>query len=247
MSIDSRLRDGLQRAMSAIDIDAERSLGDARRRGLRRLVIRRTAAIVGVVAAIAILGVAAPGLLDLMLDRGHQPATSPTTAPAQTPTSSISSSPPEAILGTWRSEYTCEALVQAFDRAGVGELAARSLVALGMQLGPVDKLASSPDLCAGAKDIQRTHTFEENGNLLTYQGENLVDDCRCYRLIGGHTFVVFGDLGVDPDMPLDYRIDGETLTFDAVRSDQCSSADCRDQFAFAVGQYMVGPWHHVGS
>ena len=42
MSIDSRLREGLQRSMSAIATDPDEHLGDVRRQGRKRLVIRRT-------------------------------------------------------------------------------------------------------------------------------------------------------------------------------------------------------------
>ena len=63
------------------------------------------------------------------------------------------------------------------------------------------------------------------GDLMYFVGakkkEEIIDDCRCCKLIGSHTFVVLGDPG-DPDMLLQYRIDGETLTFDAVMPDQCS-------------------------
>ena len=167
----------------------------------------------------------------------------PATAAAQTPASSIDTSPPEPILGTWRMEYTCEGIVQALQRAGVGEFAANYLAPQRTQQGPADPLGSA-HRCAGAEDFQRTQVFHPNGYLLRYQGEKLVDDCRCYQLIGKHTYVVLGDPG-DPDIPLRYRIDGETLTFDAVMPDQCSSANCRDQFAFAVYQYAVGRWQRV--
>jgi len=166
------------------------------------------------------------------------------TRPVVTPTSSISSPPPEPILGTWRSVYTCERFVRAFERAGVGELAAKGLVAFRMQHGPVARLASSSDVCAGAKNIQRTQIFHPNGYLLRYQGKEVADKCRCYELIGGHTFIVLGDPG-EPDMTLHYQIDAGTLTFQVVTPDQCFSARCRDQFAFAVGQYAVGPWQRV--
>jgi hypothetical protein len=165
---------------------------------------------------------------------------------AQTPASSTGGSAPEPILGTWQTEYTCEKFAQALEREGVGELAAKFLVALRMQQGPVDRLANSAGLCADAKDIQRTQVFQPNGYLIHYRGTKIVDDCQCYQLIGRHTFVVLGDPG-DPDIPLQYRIDGETLTFDAVMPDQCSSANCRDQFALAVSLYAVGAWQRVDS
>jgi hypothetical protein len=63
MSIDSRLRDGLKRSMSKIDTDAELRLTDARRRGRRRLLVRRAGTVVAVAATIATLVVAGPAIL----------------------------------------------------------------------------------------------------------------------------------------------------------------------------------------
>jgi len=74
MAIDSRLREGLQRSMSAIDTDAERLLDDARRRGHRRLVIRRAVTAVAVAAMLVIVVVAAPSILDIVRDQRHRPA-----------------------------------------------------------------------------------------------------------------------------------------------------------------------------
>jgi hypothetical protein len=82
MTIDARLREGLQRSMSAIDTDAEHHLNDARRRGHKRLVIRRAVAAIAVAAIFAIVVVAAPHVLDLVRDqRHHQPAISPSLLP----------------------------------------------------------------------------------------------------------------------------------------------------------------------
>ena len=74
MTVDARLREGLQRSMSAIATDPERGLNDARRRGRRRLVIRRAVALLALVALVALV-VAAPAVLDLVRDQRNRPAT----------------------------------------------------------------------------------------------------------------------------------------------------------------------------
>jgi hypothetical protein len=150
---------------------------------------------------------------------------------------SITSQPPPAIEGAWRSDYTCQDFVQAYEDAGVGKFASASLVGLHM-LEP--SAEGSPDPCKEAVDIQLTHVFRPNGYILDYQGTKLVGDYHGYALIGDDTFVVLGDSG-DPDISLHYVIDGDTLTFDVALPDPCS-ANCQDQVAYAVGQYAVGPW-----
>jgi len=81
MSIDSRLRDGLHRSMSAIDTDAERHLDDAHRRGNRRIVIRRVAAFAAVVLIVATIALTAPAITDLIRDLRDRAAKPPTTLP----------------------------------------------------------------------------------------------------------------------------------------------------------------------
>ena len=161
----------------------------------------------------------------------------------QTAASSVSG-PPEPILGTWRMEYRCEKLVQTFTQAGLGDLAAQALVDVGFQKGPVDPAVDNAGLCVGAKRFERTHVFRPNGYLTNYQNTTVADDCRCYMLIDDHTLVVLGDPG-EPDIPLQYRIDRGTLTFEAVLPDQCSSERCRGGYASAIAQYALGPWHRV--
>jgi hypothetical protein len=227
MALDARLRDELQRSMSAMQIDAELHLDDARRRGHRRWVFRRALAGVMVAASVAIVVVAAVRVFDLSAVRRHEPATQP-----------------ESILGTWRSQITCEEFVRRFEDAGVGDLSARWLVNDRLQPGPIHELASRADLCRGAKQFQRMHVFLPEGNLRTYQGQKLADGCRCYELIDGHTFVVLGSHG-EPIMSLEYQIDGDTLTFDAVMPDPCSSVKCRGRYAWALGNYAVSTWHRA--
>jgi hypothetical protein len=235
MAIDDRVRERLQRSMSGIDVETERALLDARYRGHRRILIRRMLAAVAVLATIAAVAVMAPRVLDSTWDKGYQPATPPA------PTADAGS---ESILGTWRSEYKCEEFVQAFQRAGIGELAARWLVNDGIQLGPAHRLAKRADLCQGAEHFQRTHIFQPNGYLQTYQGDKLTDSCRCYRLIDGHTFVV-PEPKRWPNIVLQYRIDAGTLVFDAMMPDPCSSVQCRGRYAWAVANYAIGPWLRV--
>jgi hypothetical protein len=104
MAIDARLREGLQRSMSAVDADAGRLLGDARRRGHRRLVIGRAVVAVAVATVIAIVVVAAPIVLDIVRDQRLRPATIPSSSQiAGTYTSTITATVgvEPGSVGTW--------------------------------------------------------------------------------------------------------------------------------------------------
>jgi hypothetical protein len=173
---------------------------------------------------------------------GSSGSTSQPAITSPPPTTSVSNAATEAILGTWRMEYTCEKLLRAYVRYGVTDELAAGLATFGIHKSSKAQMAEN--ICEGAKQFQRTHFFQPNGYLINYQGKQIVDDCHCYQLVDNHTFVNLGDPG-DPDVSLHYAIDGDTLTFDVVVPDQCSTAKCLGGVAFAVYQYALGSWQRV--
>jgi hypothetical protein len=234
MSSDAKLREELQRVMSAIESDTESRLKDACKRGHRRLVFRRTSTAIAIAATIAIVAIAAPRVLDLSDPGRHQPAATPSPRPDV---------PPEQmILGTWHSEITCDAFLRGFERAGIPELASRWLVNYGLQPESTQP-ANAGDLCRGSQGFSRTHTFLSDGTVITYQGQRLADDCQCFELVDSHTFIVLGANG-RAIATLHYRVDAETLRFEATMRNRCSSR-CRGHFAWAVGNYAVTVWHRT--
>jgi len=248
MPIDPRLRDGLQRSMSTLDVDAEEHLLDARRRGRRRLVARRLSIAVSFAASVALVAASAAVILDSPSRRTHVPATtlssqSPPADPPRADEPVPGEFQQQAILGSWQSEYICQDLVHAYEQAGVGRFAPRALGELNMLKGAADRPAGDPHLCQGARRIQRTHVFEPNGAVLNYQGSAVVDECTCFTLVGDHTFVNLADPGY-PDISLSYEISGDMLTFDVMVPHPCGPR-CEDQVQTVVGQYAVGPWHRV--
>jgi hypothetical protein len=243
MSLDPRLRDGLQRSMAKLQTDPEPRLIDARRRGRRRLMARRVAICISVAASVVLVAASA-AIIARPPQPGHLPASTLTNAPpvGQNDASAIVDSP-QAILGSWQSEYVCEDLVQAYEHAGVGGFAPGALVGYHMLKGPPDRLVEGPNLCDGAVTVLRTHVFEPNGVVLDYQGSKVVDECDCYVLVGDHILRNRADPGY-PDISLRYVIEGDTLRFDVVVPDPCP-ARCKDQVQTMVGRYAIGPWHRV--
>ena len=81
MSIDSRLREGLQRSMSAIATDPEDHLERARRKGRTRVVIRRTLTSLGVAAVVVLAAVIGPAVLGALRGEQREPISSPSMLP----------------------------------------------------------------------------------------------------------------------------------------------------------------------
>ena len=166
MAIDARLRDGLQRSMSAIEVDADHSLGDARRRGLRRLIIRRVASVIAVAAAIVVITLAAPGVLELLRDQRHQPAKPPSLLPiVGTYTATVTAGDAH---GDARSEGTW---LLTLDRDGTLDLASltngdvgRSVTQYQIDGGRFLTTAFSGTTCSGVG----RYTWSREGSTLTF-------------------------------------------------------------------------------
>jgi hypothetical protein len=91
MSLDRRLREGIDRLTSEIDPDVERNLQSSRRVARRRVRLRRAATGVGVAASIALVVLVGPRVLD---------AVRTTRVPADRPTPSTVVGP-QTIAGTY--------------------------------------------------------------------------------------------------------------------------------------------------
>jgi hypothetical protein len=107
MSIDSRLREGLQRSMSAIATDPDEHLEDTRRQGRKRVVIRRALTSVSVAAVVVIAAIIGPAVLGALRGEKREPVSSPSILPIVgdyvvrlTPADVGGSGAPQAA-GTW--------------------------------------------------------------------------------------------------------------------------------------------------
>jgi len=168
MPIDSRLREGLKRSMSAVHTDAERHLGDARRQGHRRLVIRRAAAVVAIAATIAIVAVAAPGVLDIVRNQHRQPATPPSLLPISgTYTTAITA---KDTSGNAEAEAVGKWLL-TLDGNGTLELASLTNGDLGRsvtQYQTTGKEFLTTALAGGKCSGLGTYTWLRSGSTLTF-------------------------------------------------------------------------------
>lgn len=173
---------------------------------------------------------------------GGAGASTPSAAATLGPTSDGAPVPP--ILDTWRREQTCEELVRAFTAAGIEDLIPEGIEGMNLRSDPREVIARDKDACRGATPRERTFIFRENGYLQNFQGDQLADDCRCYTLVGDHTLVALGAYG-DPDISMRYTIRGGMVSFKVQIPDPCSTALCRDQVAWVVAQYGLGPWERI--
>jgi hypothetical protein len=74
MSVDGRLRNGLSRDASAVDVDVDNFLGDVVKRGRRQRRVRRIGAVAITLAMMVAVVVLAPTVRDAIRDHTKQPA-----------------------------------------------------------------------------------------------------------------------------------------------------------------------------
>jgi hypothetical protein len=95
MSVERRLREGLERSASAVQPDMGRRLPEAIARGRRRRRARRASLIVGTVAALAAIGVAVPQVTSYVQHVQH---------PAVSPGPTLRPGPDAVIAGSYTSK-----------------------------------------------------------------------------------------------------------------------------------------------
>jgi hypothetical protein len=128
------------------------------------------------------------------------------------PTDTVSSAPVEPLVGLWQRETTCEELVDAFDAAGMRQLAPAALAGNGLVSGSTQEIARRNEICKGAKPRIHSHFFTADGEFgsLDWNGQQ-VDD-GTYKIVDGRTFKIV-------NMAFRYRItSGDTLTLDPLIS-----------------------------
>jgi hypothetical protein len=146
-----------------------------------------------------------------------------------------SSTPVPAIVGKWRLDRTCAAIVRALTEAKLPGLIPRvvSELIIGGENGlPAGWDPANP--CANAKPpIKHAHTFWPDGRFNSYdEQENTVDNGR-WLLVDADTIKI-GE--PNPGAEFNFAIQGDQLRLAPVIPKECTTPDCLDSLSwqFAV-------------
>ena len=159
------------------------------------------------------------------------------------------SAEPRSLVGEWERVTTCSDLVHRLEAAGFHEMALES-AAGGFIPGvtSVEDLADPSHPCRGAIPRRHSHFFTSDGlfGSRDWNGEQV--DEGTYTLIGDNTLVMpygFED-GPPIDVTFHYRIAGETVRFDPVIPDDCSTSHCREATGWSITVALEGKsWRRV--
>jgi len=146
---------------------------------------------------------------------------------------------------------TCYDLVRRLEAAGFHETALESAAGNGFIPGvtSVEDLSDPLHPCRGAIPRSHSHFFTSDGlfGSRDWNGEQV--DGGTYELIGDNTVVMPYRLEDGPpiDVTFHYRIAGETIRFEPVLEDDCSTSRCREAAGWSVAVALAGKsWRRVG-
>jgi hypothetical protein len=147
------------------------------------------------------------------------------------PVSTLSNTTPEVLLvGRWEQTHTCQALVQALDKAHLSA-AAPAVIGDYFPNSSPKQLAAKQDLCRGAIAQVHSHFFTVDGMFGSVdQDGNQVDD-GSYEIMGGHAVRI-------GDATFDFTItNGDTLILKPV----VTAADRRKALASPL-EFSTAAW-----
>ena len=149
---------------------------------------------------------------------------------SNTGTSSSSPSPAlgaNPLFGDWRWTRSCEAVVEAFEEAGLTDRLPQALVD-ARYVASADAIEPD-DPCAGAEETGYLYFFEDPDRW------GLIDDDDV--LVEDREFTVVDDDTIAFDViELDRRIEGDTMTFEVRRPATCNPA-CLETYAWVLATF----------
>jgi hypothetical protein len=169
-------------------------------------------------------------------------ASSTSTRPSASTVQSSSSTAANPLVGRWKSERTCQELVDALDKAGLGALAPYMLEEY-VSAAP-DQLVKRQNLCQGAKPSVHYHFFTSDGQFGSLDGQGNQVDEGTYRIRGPDTVDIPRG---PPDFPsvvhITFRFtitDGDTLTLAPVLTRSLKRKALSDPSAFSAAGWAFG-------
>ncbi len=160
-------------------------------------------------------------------------AASPTAAPT-----TIAS----AIVGKWRLDRTCAAIVRAVTKANHPELIAMVISELVTEVST----GAGVDPCANAlPPVKHSHTFWPDGTFNSYDENEKEADWGTWSLVDSDTV----EIGAPPTTSrFDFIVHGDKLQLTPVIPPNCTSSDCAGTlgWAFAVS-YPGESWTRESS
>jgi hypothetical protein len=154
------------------------------------------------------------------------------------------SSGEETLVGEWQLERDCREIVRALDEAGFEEFTLEVLAGAEMVPGVVNDPSQFEDPknpCKGAAPSKHSHFFTADGQFGSRNEFGEQVDEGTYEIVDDDTFVLAGNA------TFNYQIDGDTIMFEPVIPEGCSTKACHGNAVYAISVAFPGQtWQRIG-
>jgi hypothetical protein len=150
----------------------------------------------------------------------------------------------EALVGEWELERDCTEIVQGLEEAGLEEYTLQVIAVAEMVPGVVndpDQFEDPTNPCKGAVPSKHSHFFTAEGQFGSRNELGEQVDEGTYDVVDDDTFVL-GD-----NATFNYQIEGDTITFEPVIPDACTTKACHENAVLAISVAFPGQtWQRIG-
>jgi hypothetical protein len=162
--------------------------------------------------------------------------------------SALAAPPVNSIAGTWQRVIHCQDVVRALTAAGFGD---NALDAAGEFVHVTSEgVADAANPCRGALPERHSHFFTADGQFGSLDENGDQVDEGTYEIVAPGTLVMPYGFEHGPPIPVTFhfRIHGNTISFDPVIPNDCSTSQCREATAWSVTVALSGKtWRRVVS
>ena len=158
------------------------------------------------------------------------------TAVSGSTASTTPSGPPSAVVGEWARINSCDAFVQAFQRAGLDRLVPEWLVSAGYFVREDQVDPSTP--CQGAVEDRNSYFFEPSGRFGSLDQDEVVVDDGTYAPLDGSAIAIVGKTS-GRRFRVDFRIASSRIRFHVPVPAGCTG-DCRNDLAWVLSMFYPG-------
>jgi hypothetical protein len=150
---------------------------------------------------------------------------------------------PETLVGEWELERDCPKIVQGLEEAGLEEFTLEVIATAEMVPGVVNDPTQFEDPknpCKGATPTKHSHFFTAEGQFGSRDEFGQQVDAVPYEVVDDDTFVLGGNA------TFNYQIDGDTIAFEPVIPDDCSTDACHENAVLSIGVAFPGQtWQRI--
>lgn len=182
------------------------------------------------IVSCACLAVLILGAVGCGSDDSNDESAATTTTPSVEETNAAADA---ELVGEWSTENVCEDQLRAFQEAGLDDLVSEWVTDYpGLK-------STDSDPCHGAKPVEHSHGFGEDGSFASYDANGQQVDDGSYITVDDRTFIL-----ADPGVTVHYRIEGDEATFKVVLPD-CTTERCQESNAYVTSVFFPRVYERV--